>query len=321
MTRVLVTGGTGFVGSHVVDAALARGHAVRAAIRSTSNLRWLRGKDLETVEADLATDDLAPLVQDVDVTLHVAGLTRGDAAALERANVLATRRLAEALSAHAPGTRVVFLSSFAAAGEGALDQPMANEAPPAPDSDYGRTKLAAERVLLATAELAVTVLRPGGVYGPRDEDTLPFFRMSARGIAFTPGVRRRQIQLVHATDVARACLLASEADVAIGRTYFVNHPEILEWPRVVQAMGAALGRRVVAIPVPSLLLRGVGRLAGWLSDGRPGQLDARRARDMVARAWTADVEPAVRDLEWSPDYDVEAGFLDTVRWYREQGWL
>ncbi len=321
MRRALVTGGTGFVGSHVVDELLEHGYQVRAAVRATSNLRWLEGKDVEKVQADLATDDLDGLIEDVDVTFHVAGLTRGNAAALERANVVATRRLAEALGQSHPGSRVVFCSSLAAAGPSRLDQPRTISEPSAPDSDYGRSKLAAEQALQSVDALGLTILRPGGVYGPRDEDTLSFFKMSSMGFAATPGLRRRQIQLVHARDVALVCRLAAEADVATGRTYFVNHPEILEWPQVVQAMRGAVERPVLSLRVPSAVLKGAGLVAGVFGGGKVGTLDYRRATDMVEQAWTADVSPVMSELEWVPTFDLDTGFRNTARWYRDQGWI
>lgn len=321
MRRALVTGGTGFVGSHVVDELLEHGYHVRTAVRATSDLRWLRGKDVEQVEADLVTDDLGPLVHDVDVTFHVAGLTRGSGPSLERANVLATQRLAKAVASHGPNARVVFCSSLAAVGPNTLDHPATLDQAPAPDSDYGRSKLAAERVLLSTPGLDVTILRPGGVYGPRDEDTLPFFQMSAKGFAATPGVRRRQVQLVHARDVGMACRLAGEVPGSIGRSYFINHPEILEWPRIMRAMRGAVDRSVLAVPVPSPLLKAVGAVAGLFGSGNAGSLDYRRASDMVEPAWTADVAPAMDELGWRPTFDLDLGFRRTAQWYREQGWL
>lgn len=321
MKRALVTGGTGFVGSHVVDELLEHGYRVRVAVRATSDLRWLEGKAVELVEADLVTGDLGGLVGDTDVTFHLAGVTRGDARRMERANVQATQRLVDALEARAPGSRVVFCSSLAAVGTASLDRPLSGGDAPAPVNDYGRSKLAAERALLRAEAITSTILRPGGIYGPRDRDTLPFFQMAAKGLVVTPGLRRRQVQLVHCRDVARACRLAAEADLAAGRAYFVNHPELLEWPRIAEAMRRAVDRRALAIPMPSPLLRAAGLVSGLLGGQRPGRLDHRRARDMAARAWTADVEPAIRELGWRPIYDIDEGFTDTARWYREAGWL
>jgi nucleoside-diphosphate-sugar epimerase len=320
--RALVTGGTGFVGSHLVDELLDAGYRVRCVVRATSDLRWLEGKPVELVEADLAEGDLEAVVAGVDVTFHVAGLTRGSAATLERANVVATRRLVEALVVTGDRHRLVFCSSGAAAGPAALHRPRVLEDEPAPTSDYGRSKLAAETILFEAGErLRTTILRPLAVYGPRDQDTLPVFRMAARGIALIPGLRRRRIQLVHGRDMASALRLAAETPQAVGRTFFVGHPELPLWPEVIAALREAMGRRVLALPLPSPAVLAAGVVSGLFAGGRPGQLDLRRARDMVERAWTADVSETVRVLRWSPVYDVRFGFRHTVRWYLEKGWL
>jgi nucleoside-diphosphate-sugar epimerase len=318
----LVTGGTGFVGSHVVDELVEAGYRVRCAVRATSNLRWLRDKPVELVEVDLARGDLGPLVAGVDATFHVAGLTRGSAATLEQANVEGTRRLVDALVATGRRTRVVYCSSSAAAGAGALDRPRHPDDPLEPSSDYGFSKRAAEMVLEGVMDrLDITILRPVAVYGPRDQDTLPFFQMAMRGIAVVPGIRRRQVQLVHGRDVASAMRLAAEVPEAVGRTFFVGHPETPEWPAVIAALRRAVGRRVlmVRMPSPGLLLAGL--IAGIVAGDRPGQLDLRRARDMVARAWTADVSGTMRILRWTPVYDVDRGFKHTADWYMEKGWM
>ena len=321
-TLALVTGGTGFVGSHFVDELLDAGYRVRTAVRATSDLRWLQGKEVEQVEADLATSDLGRLVAGVDVTFHVAGLTRGPASLLERANVVATRRLADAVVSHGNGRRFVFCSSQAATGPGRLGRPRTASDPPEPSGAYGRSKRAAEQILERSEGLDATILRPPAVYGPRDRDTLPFFRMAQRGFALVPGVRTRNLQLVHARDVAVAARLAAQTPASSGRAYFVAHPRVMDWKAVIGATSEAVGRPVVALPVPSPAVLAAGFAAGLFGVGkRPGQLDYRRAQDMVERAWTCDTRPATEDLGWTPAYDLARGFRHAIAWYREHGWL
>ncbi len=305
-----------------MDELIDAGYRVRCAVRATSDLRWLEGKPVELMEADLAEGDLETVVADIDVTFHVAGLTRGSAAVLERANVVTTRRLVEALLVTGDQHRLVFCSSGAAAGPGTFERPRALEDEPAPTSDYGRSKLAAEGILReAGGGLRATIVRPLAVYGPRDQDTLPVFQMAARGLALVPGLRRRRVQLVHGRDVASALRLAAETPEAIGRTFFVGHPELPVWPEVITALREAVGRRVLALPLPSPAVLAAGVVSGLFAGAKPGRLDLRRARDMVARAWTADVSETLRVLRWSPVYDVRFGFRHTVRWYLEEGWL
>lgn len=308
------------MGSHLVDELLASGYRVRVPVRGTSDRRWLEGKPVDLHPVDLVTGDLRPLVAGVDVTFHLAGLTRGSPRQLQRVNVDVTRRLVEALTSD-PGHRLVFCSSQAAAGPGSMDRPRHSEDPAGPTTPYGRSKLAAEEIIWRRGpSIQATVIRAVAVYGPRDPDTLPFFRMAQRGWVMTPGLRRRRVQLVHVQDLAMAFRLAAEAPRAAGRTYFVGHPEAATWSQVVEAAGRAVGRRARALPVPSPGIVLAGAVVGAVTGARSGSLDLRRARDLVQRAWTCEVEPAVRELDWSPRYDLGSGFRHTADWYREWGW-
>ena len=319
----LVTGGTGFVGSHVVDVLLEAGYAVRCTVRQTSNLRWLEGKPVELVEADLRGPGLDAAVSGVDLVFHFAGLTRGSGRALQQANFEGTQALSAVCATHSLGIRFVFCSSQAAAGSSRPGVPRAEDDPPEPTTEYGSSKLAAERAVLdQIGKLEPVVLRPSAIYGPRDEDTLPYFKMAAKGVMIIPGVRERRIQMVHARDVAGAALLAAEAPVAVGRTYFIAHPEVLTWSSLAHSIADAVGRRVVPIRIPSPILRAIGTLASAFgAGGSPGQIDKRRAADLTELDWTCRVDRALDELGWSPRFDVQRGLQNTADWYRDQGWL
>jgi dihydroflavonol-4-reductase len=323
--RVLVTGGTGFVGSHVVDVLLEAGYGVRCTVRATSNLRWLERKPVELVEVDLQEGGgIGEAVAGMDAVIHCAGLTRGSPEELFAANQQATRALLDACVGSAGGpVRFVFCSSQAAAGPSAIDRPREVEDRASPSSDYGRSKLAAERDVLERADrLEVTVLRPVAVYGPRDADTLPYFKMANGGVFVIPGLRHRLLQLVHARDVATAMLAGVERREAVGQTFFVAHPELLSWKRLAEAISKAVGRRTVKLRVPSAIMQAAGATAELLGGSmRAGQLDRRRARDMSERAWTCNVDRTFELLGWSPEFDVKRGLQETAEWYRKVGWL
>jgi dihydroflavonol-4-reductase len=320
---ILITGGTGFVGSHVADVLLEAGYRVRCTVRATSNLRWLEGKPVELVEADLGEGDLQEAVAGVDAVIHCAGLTRGSRRALYAANRDATGALADACLAAGRKIRFVYCSSQAAAGPSSIWRPRELEEPPGPVSNYGRSKLAGEVEALRRADgLQVVVLRPAAVYGPRDEDTLPYFRMAARGVVIIPGLFTRLVQLVHARDVARALLLAVERPEAVGRTYFVAHPEVITWRELAAAIGRAIGRSAVRLHLPAWAVQIAGAVAQLVGRGRrPGRLDRRRGWELTRRAWTCRVTETVEGLHWLPEYDCERGLRATVEWYREKGWL
>ena len=321
--RVLVTGGTGFVGSHVVDALLRAGFTARCSVRATSNQRWLAGKPVDLVQADLRVPgELEPLVAGIDTVIHCAGLTRGSRDALMSANRDATRALVKACQATRRKIRFVFCSSQAAAGPGRLDRPRQASDPPAPATDYGESKLAAEDVVAQAADLDVVVLRPVAVYGPRDEDTLTFFKLATRGMIVTPGLRRRLVQLVHVRDLASALVKAVDRPQRSGAVLCIAHPEVVDWEQLAVAMRAATGRSAITLRVPSFALRLIGAAADLVGgEGLPGRIDRRKAADMSERAWTCNADRAMQELDWSPAYNIRDGFRDSVNWYRQEGWL
>jgi nucleoside-diphosphate-sugar epimerase len=320
---VLVTGATGFVGSHAVDLLLEAGYRVRCTVRASSNRRWLDGKSVELVEVDLGQGDLEEAVAGIDAVVHCAGLTRGSRRELYAANRDATAVLADACVETGRTIRFVHCSSQSAAGPSSIWRPRELEEPPQPASDYGRSKLAGEVEALRRSEgLQVVVLRPAAVYGPRDEDTLPYFKMARRGVVVVPGLFTRLVQIVHARDVARALLLAIERPEAVGRTYFVAHPEVITWRELAAAIGRAVGRPAVRLHLPAWLMQAAGVLGGLVGSGRrPGQLDRRRAWELTRRAWTCRVTETVEALRWMPEYDSARGLRATAEWYREEGWL
>lgn len=331
MSRVLLTGGTGFLGSHVAEHLVEAGHDVRATVRVTSDTRWLDSLPVETVIADLEDPtSLGAALEGVDAVAHVGGVTIArDRETYDRVNALGTAALAAA--AGAVGVeRFVYTSSLAARGPDDAEGPV---------SVYGRSKRGGEERLaeLIAADQApehVFVLRPGGIYGPRDPDMLTLFKMAARGLLVLPAVEGR-LQPVHVLDVARAVVLALEADPDAAREPSdaaetagpvplpVASAEVHSWSEVGAALEAAVGRSVRTLRVPSGMFLTAGaaaELAGKLTGNAP-VFNRRRARDLTQRSFTTDIDTTRRALGWTPEVDLREGMAGTVAWYREQGWL
>ncbi len=314
MTGVtLVTGATGFVGSHAAEALAAAGHELRCTVRASSDLRWIRELEVETARADLRDGAaLEGVLEGVDRVVHLAGVTRASRPGLFReVNVEGTVRLAEA-AARAGVRRFVFVSSLAARGPDGADGPV---------SAYGASKREAERRLAEReGEMEVVVLRPGGVYGPRDVDLLPLFRMASRGWLVVPAGGHR-LQPVYATDVAAAVRAAAE------RGGFGPHALAGEglhaWDEVTAALEAAVGRRVRAVPLPGAVMVAAGAAAEAVArlTGKAPELDRRRARDLARHRWTCDPGPAQEALGWRPEVGLWDGVSRTATWYRRAGWI
>ena len=317
MASVFLTGGSGFLGSHLAEALVAAGHKVTASVRRTSDTRRLDRLELGQVELDLGVEDrreTAAALAGCAAVVHCGALTRArNESEFMAVNAAGTLRLAKA--ARTAGVqRFVFISSLAARGPDGADGPV---------SPYGRSKAAAEAALGSIRRgMEITVLRPGGVYGPRDADLLPLFRLAARGWTAIPR-STAPLQPVYVSDVVSAVLAALEAPPA-------PHPlpiagaERHSWRKTANALMAAVNRRGHVVRLPSSLLLAVGgfsELASRLT-GKAPAFDRRRARDLSAYAWTCDIEASRRCLDpWSPAVGIEEGLARTAAWYRRMAWL
>lgn len=324
--KALVTGATGFVGSHLVDALLGRGHQVTALIRSPAKAAGLADRGVRLVKGDLA--DLAAIEEAVagqQAVYHVAALTGAvNEAEFLEANREGTRRIAEAAARAGDLARLVLVSSGAAGGPARTGAPRDTGDPDRPVTMYGRSKLAAEEVV-RLAPVPWTILRPPAVYGPRDRDGfLPVFRAAARyGIVPVFGDGSQELSLVHAADLATACMAAATSNATAGETYYVNHPEVITSAELARRVGEAVGRPVRIVPLPHWLTRSALALTGtWAALRRQRTiLRADKANEFVQPAWTGDPSRFMAATGWSPSREHAAGFAETAAWYREQGLL
>jgi len=324
---VLLTGATGFLGSHVAEALLVEGWAVRCTVRKTSNLRWIESLPVERVTADVRSAvELAGALEGVDVVVHSAGLTRAKSDADYFAvNAEGTQGLA--LGAVDAGVRrFVLVSSLAARGP---DRRASDRGPAAdrPTSAYGESKLAGERRLFQvlseqTGAMQGVILRPGGIYGPRDEDSLNLFKVAKTGLLPVPTSKGR-LQPVYVKDVADAVIRAvARPDVDL-RPIPIVGPEIVSWADMGEALGSAVGKpvRLVKIPNPIWQVGGTVAEAAARLVGMPPQFDRRTADDLSRLDWTADPREAEASLGWRATTRLREAMEETGRWYREHGWL
>ncbi len=296
--RLAITGGTGFVGGHLIRLAVASGHAVQALARrpqpDTPGVAWIAGA-LDRPES------LAALVSRANAVIHVAGVVNAaDRAGFAAGNIAGTGAI---IAAMAGAGRLVHVSSLAAREPGL--------------SDYGWSKAGAEDAVRASP-LRWTMVRPPAIYGPGDTEMLELFRMARRGfVALPPGGR---VSIVHVADLARLLLTLAERGVALGDTLEPDDGVAGGWDHrdLARAIGVAVGRRAVPVPVPAALLR-LGALADGLVRRGSAKLTPDRVRYFLHPDWTV-AHPPPADL-WRPDMPTPAGLKATADWYRAAGWL
>jgi nucleoside-diphosphate-sugar epimerase len=321
----LVTGASGFIGSHVVDRLIARGEPVRACVRKTSDRRWLEGKPVELATVDLQTGEgVEDALKDVRVVFHIAGVTGSRSPeAFRKGNCEASIDLATAALRHAPALeRFVFVSSLAAAGPAAGGIPLTEESPRNPVSSYGESKRDAEAGLERMGGLPLTVVRPPIVFGPRDTNLLGLFKAARFRVFPVVGLGRQQLSFVYGEDLAEGIVRAGLAPAAAGRTYFLTGPRA-DWREAHAALKRALGRRILRLPLPKLLVRAVGELFEWKArlTGVPQAINRRKVREMFEPAWTCSGARAQEELGFEAATGLEEGFRRTAAWYREAGWI
>lgn len=324
-----LTGGTGFVGSHLAEELLARGYQVRAMVRSDP--KWLKGLDVELVKGDLFdTAMIRQALEGVDRVFHVAGLTRARTQEeLDRANVEGTLRLLEAVR-QTPGVRQTLITSSLAA-VGPCSRPPAPATPLSevdrlqPISRYGESKARMEVALAEEFEdLPITIVRPPAVYGPREADIFTVIRTAARQRIF-PIVGRGevpQMSLVHVRDLVRGMADAGEHEEAAGETFFISSEKDYSWNEIADAVEVALGQRLYRIRVPHGIVTPVGAVVETLGAamGVYPALNREKARES-AETWLCSVDKARQMLGYRQQISLEEGMTETVRWYRENGWL
>lgn len=328
-----VTGANGFIGSHLVDELLQQGWRVRVLVRETSDLTWLPLDRIELIRGSLRDGAcLTRCVDGVAAVFHVAGAYRAPSLeAYRQVNVEPTRMILEALvqRAEAAGqaradAHFVFVSSFAAAGPSRDGKPMTEEAPRRPVSDYGRSKAEAEEVTLSFADrVPVTVVRPPGVYGPRDRNFLVVFRQASKGIVPRIGRADRMASLIFARDFAQGLILAATRASTEGQVYFMANETLTSNVDLVNDIADVLGVRVRRVLVPMFVFDVLAWITRWQKrlTGKVGFLNEDRIATMRQRFWVASVEKMKRDLEWSPPTPLREGLETTAKWYREQGWI
>lgn len=322
--NAFVTGGTGFVGAHLVQALRARGDRVTCLVRSPEKAKRLGWTDVRMVRGDL--DDARGLAEgcaDADVVYHVAGrIAARNLNEFLAANRDGTRHVQEAAQASPRRPRLVLVSSQAAGGPNPRGAPSDESAPPAPVTDYGRSKLAAEEVVRSGSG-PWSIVRPPVVYGEHDTETLKLFRLARTGIGAVFGDGGQELSVIYAGDLAQALIAAGTNPGTLGGTYYVCHPEVHTSRSLVLAIGRAVGKIPVVVPIPGALARALlwvtGSGAALL--GRATILTSDKAHEFLAPAWTCRADRMTQATGWRAQTDLATGLAKAVTWYRTERWL
>ncbi|MCK4334686.1 NAD(P)-dependent oxidoreductase [candidate division WOR-3 bacterium] len=323
--KILVTGASGFLGSHILEAAHEKGFEVHALVRPNSSREWLGHEWLHFHTSEL-TDRKAitAILGKVEYVIHSAGVmatTSRNERDSQRTNVEATQMLAEE-SISAGIKRFVFASSLAAGGPGPGPQARTENDPDCPVSHYGRSKLDAELMLKSLSDkLSFVSLRFSMIYGPRDHNILGFFKTLEGNLVPVMGYKPLYNSMIYVKDAASAAVKALSADVTSGSVYQITDGQAYTLEGLYDNMEEALGKgkKAMRIKIPFWL---VMLRAWWLHDIRRVRgISPDQVRQFRSRYWYVSPDKAIRELGWEPKMDIMNGLVETVEWYRRQGWL
>ena len=326
---ILLTGASGFLGSHIAEQLDQQGADVRALVRPTSDTRFLERLAHVTLQSGTLSDkdSLLAATEGVDGIVHAAGLVKArEPADFYRTNEQGTKNLLDAARHNAPDIeRFVLVSSLAVMGPSQDGRPVPADASPNPVTHYGRSKLAGEQAVRAEAhEVPITIIRPPMIYGPRDRETLPFFKSVQLGVLPLTGSPSSMLSAIYAADCAAACIKALEANVPSGSTYFVEDGRLESFGGLIAHIERALGRRAwLRVRVPRFLMYGAAlgsEIYGRIM-GRAVMLTRDKLNDLLAPHWVCDSGEAQAALGWQPRISFEEGTRITGAWYRREGWL
>lgn len=332
--KILITGASGFIGSFLVEEALRQGMDTWAAVRKSSSREYLRDKRINLIELNLSSrEELTRQLSghDFDYVVHAAGVTKcTDKNDFRRINTEGTKNLVEALLAlGTPLKRFVYISSLSIMGAIREQQPyteISEDDTPRPNTAYGQSKLEAEQWMdqrLKDTAWPYVILRPTGVYGPREHDYFLMAKSIKQHVDFAVGFKQQDITFVYVDDVVQAVFLALQKGTT-GRRYFLSDGQVYRSTTFSDLIHEELGRPWwLRITAPVWVLRIVtfcGEYVGRLT-GKPTALNNDKYNIMRQRNWRCDIQPAVNELGYQPHVQLAEGVRRSIKWYKEHGWL
>ena len=334
--KILITGASGFIGGFLAEEALRRGYEVWAGVRPTSDVSRLQDPRIHFI--DLAyrqpekltaqCKEFAATEGSWDYVIHNAGLTKTlDKQQFFRVNAENTRHLIEALAAaDCRPKKFLLMSSLSSYGQGdeKTFRPIRSDDPQQPNTVYGQSKLEAENYLRLQPHFPYIILNPTGVYGPGEKDYFMEIQSIRSGFDFAVGTIPQQLTFIYVKDLAAIALLALENERAVNRQYLVADGDVHtdeEYARMIQSI--LRKKHVLHARIPLGLVYIACRCSEWIGRclKKSMTLNTDKYKILKQRNWICDTTPLQKELGFLPAYPLQKGLEESIRWYKEHGWL
>lgn len=330
MQKILITGASGFVGGFLVEEALNKELEVYAAVRKSSNLQYLKDDRIKFIYINFEdTDALKSIFTEhkFEYIIHNAGLTKTPIKEQYfKVNAAYLENMIEALiESDTVPSKFTFISSLAAYGpaEYTKDGLVTEDSEPHPVTNYGRSKLQAEKYLKSKSEINYTIIRPTAVYGPREKDLFTVYELINKGIEMTVGLTDQKLTFIYVRDLVSVILL-STLDSRKNVAYFVSDLEVYSSTLYNEIIRESLGRKrsfKLRLPIPLVKTLGfIAEKTGKLTGSYPA-LNIEKVNELEAKSWNCDTRNLVADLNFKPKYKLQEGLEESIAWYKEHNWL
>jgi nucleoside-diphosphate-sugar epimerase len=334
MKNILITGASGFIGSFLVEEGLKQGFQVYAGIRRSSSRAYLQDPGINFIEFDFssreAVAETLKKCREENIRfkyiVHNAGVTKvRKKEEYHKVNFLNTIHFIEAL--HETGMvpeKFLFVSSLAAFGPGDPDtgQPVRLTDEPKPVELYGKSKLEAERYIMSRKEFPWLIVRPTGVYGPREKDYFVFFQTISRGLEPYIGFKKQTLTFIYVRDLVRVIYLAL-ASSHLQKAWFVSDGREYPSEMFAEITKRVLGRKTIRITVPLFIVKTIAYAGETIAGlwGNMPTLNKDKFKVLKSTNWRCDSEPLEKELGFKAEYDLEKGVQEAIAWYRKEKWL
>ena len=335
MESILITGASGFIGSFIVEEALKRKFNVWAGIRSTSSKKYLKNRKIHFLELDFThPNELRAQLSGYkgtynkfDYIIHCAGVTKCiDPKSFDYVNYLQTKYFIDTLKVlNMVPKQFIYISTLSVFGpvrDGDYS-PIKADDTPMPNTAYGLSKLKAELYIQSIPGFPYVIYRPTGVYGPREMDYFLMAKTIQRHMDFSVGFRRQDLTFVYVKDIVQAIFLGIEKKV-VQKTYFLSDGKVYHSRVFSDLIQKELGNPfVIRVKCPLIVLKVISLLAQFIAmrSGKCSTLNLDKYKIMKQRNWQCDITPTIKELGYTPEYDLERGVRETIAWYKNEGWL